>query len=253
MKAEYRRRIYHQYLSTNHAAAVPATVSALTSRKAYLERIIRSTFPEREDAFILDLGCGYGALVHFARRLGFGRTTGIDGSPEQVAVAADLGIEGVKHGDIWAELSGRTGSSLDAVVCFDVLEHLDRDELVSLADEAFRVLKPGGRWIIHMPNAVSPFFGRIRYGDITHELALTQTSLGQLVFSAGFSGLDCRDDPIAVHGAKSAIRWCLWGVIRLMLIGYLAVETGNLDFRQPLTQNLLAVAWKRSDSSACVR
>ena len=38
-----------------------------------------------------------------------------------------------------------------------------------------RALKPGGRWILHTANAESPFYGRVRYGDITHEQAFTQS------------------------------------------------------------------------------
>jgi SAM-dependent methyltransferase len=73
-------------------------------------------------------------------------------------------------------LNERPAGSLDAVIAFDVLEHFGRDELIPLVDAVHRVLRPGGRWIIHVPNGESPFFGSIRYGDLTHELAFTRQS-----------------------------------------------------------------------------
>ncbi len=49
---------------------------------------------------------------------------------------------------------------------------------------------------------------------------------------------------VVAHGLKSAVRWLLWRVIRMILRMYLAVETGDTGVRTILTRNLLAVAVK---------
>src|SRR5208337_4817517 len=95
---------------------------------------------------------------------------GMDGSLEQVAAANRLGIDGVREGDLRESLAAMPDASRDAVLAFDVIEHFRKYELLSFVDEVHRVLRPGGRWIIHCANGESPFFGRIRYGDFTHEM-----------------------------------------------------------------------------------
>ncbi len=63
-------------------------------------------------------------------------------------------------------LQDTPNASLDVVIAFDVIEHFTKTEMISLVDEVHRVLKPSGRWVIHMPNAESPFGSRILFGDL---------------------------------------------------------------------------------------
>ncbi|GAB4355485.1 MAG: hypothetical protein Kow006_21850 [Gammaproteobacteria bacterium] len=240
----YRQRIYSSYVQGRQNTLAPSSREDLRPREPYLKNLIRKHFPADRSATVLDLGCGHGALIHFLRESGYRNVSGIDGSPEQVAVARRLGIEGVEEGDLREVLKAQGTASLDVVVAFDVIEHFKREELLAFADEVLRVLKPGGRWIVHVPNGESPFFGRIRYGDLTHEMAFTSVSLGQLVLSSGFSDLRCYEDQPVVHGVKSRIRWVLWKMVRSGLRLYLAAETGDIGREAIFSQNLLAVAFK---------
>jgi hypothetical protein len=125
-----------------------------------------------------------------------------------------------------------------------VIEHFTRDELLGFVDQILRVLRSEGRWIIHTPNGESPFSGRMRYGDLTHELAFTRTSICQLLHSSGFSKVQCFEDAPVPHGLNSAIRWVVWKVIRSGLRVYLAVETGDTAGDAIFSQNFLIVAEK---------
>ncbi|MEE3331772.1 MAG: class I SAM-dependent methyltransferase, partial [Myxococcota bacterium] len=147
------------------------------------------------------------------------------------------------QGDLLPSLKERPAESLDAVLAFDVLEHFGRDELIPLVDAVHRVLRPGGRWLIHAPNGESPFFGSIRYGDLTHELAFTRLSLSQLMLASGFSSLDAFEDEPVVHGMKSAGRGAMWALLRAAMRIYTAAETGETS-GHVFTRNLLAVAIK---------
>jgi methionine biosynthesis protein MetW len=97
---------------------------------------------------VLDVGCGdgarYGARLHDS-----GVTVhGVDISSVAVAEARKRGIDarvscldsGLPYPD----------ASFDAVICLEVLEHLVNPETV--AREIRRVLKPGGRALISVPN-----------------------------------------------------------------------------------------------------
>ena len=240
----YRTRIYTHYVQARTQALAPETLAGLAPRAPSLRRLVREHFPADRHAAVLDLGCGHGALLHFAREAGYTNLRGVDGSPQQVAAARRLGIEGVAEGDLRDTLAALADASLDVVVAFDVIEHFTRDELLPFVDQVHRVLKPGGRWIIHVPNGESPFGSRMRYWDLTHELAFTRTSLGQLLLSSGFADVRCFEDAPVVHGAKSALRWLLWKGFRGVLRLYIAAETGDAGGAHIFSQNLLAVAVK---------
>lgn len=240
----YRGRIYGQYVNARLEALAPTTLDGLRPRAAYLRKLIRNHFPTDRDATIIDLGCGHGVLLHFAREAGYRNLEGIDRSFEQVAAARRLGIDGVSEGDLMEAVSSMADASRDAVITFDVLEHFKKNELLPFVDEVWRVLRSGGRWIIHAPNGESLFCGRIRYGDFTHEVAFTWESISQLLLSSGFAHVKCYEDAPARHGIKSAIRGILWQGIRVGLRLWLMVETGETGRDAIFSQNLLAVAFK---------
>jgi cyclopropane fatty-acyl-phospholipid synthase-like methyltransferase len=238
---KYRERIYQYYVTAMEKDRA-ITRDSLRSRQPYLLQVIRHHFPRDQKARILDLGCGHGALLHLCRLEGYDRVSGVDCSSQQVAKARALGIEGVEQGDLLTTLYSIPDASQDVVISFDVLEHFSKEELLPLIDEVRRVLSPQGRWIIHVPNGESPFQGRIRYGDFTHENVFTQSSLAQVLLASGFSDVRCFEDKPIVHGLKSLLRRVLWSGIRAGLLIYLAAETGSFDRGAILTQNFLAVA-----------
>lgn len=242
----YRERVYKKYISGRNKKLAPENIEDLKSREFYIRKLISDHFPKNKDSKILDLGCGYGAIIHFAHKLGYKNISGVDGSSEQVEAAQRLGIEGVRSGDLFQTLINLTGSSYDCLICFDVIEHFNRNELIELIDQVYRVLKPGGRWIIHTPNGESPFFGRIMYGDLTHELAFTRTSIAQLLLSSGFTKVKSFEDQPIPHGVKSSFRWFLWKIIRSILRFYIAVETGDTAKDAIFSQNFLTVVEKKN-------
>ena len=242
--ADYRETLYRHYVHGRKHSLAPETVHGFKPRERYLNRLIHEHFPENRNASILELGCGHGALVYFARLKGYSSITGCDRSPQQVAEARRLGIEGIFEGDAIPIMRSMGDESLDAVIAFDLIEHLTKEELIGFAAAIRRVLRRGGRWIIHVPNGESPFVGRIRYGDFTHEQAFTRESLSQLLFAIGFSQVDCHEDSPIPSGARGVLRWAIWKVIRGMLRLYLAAETGSGGKENIFTQNLLVVAVK---------
>jgi cyclopropane fatty-acyl-phospholipid synthase-like methyltransferase len=239
----FRERIYANYTAATCAPLAPDTLDGLAPRAAHLTRMVKAHFPADRNARILELGCGHGALIHFARQMGYANIEGVDGSSAQVAAARRLGIGGIREGQLMEALAAAADASYDAVILFDVLEHLTRDEVIDAIDAIARVLKKGGRLILHVPNGASPFGTLMIYSDFTHEVAFTPESLTQLFLASGWTRVDCSEDPPAVHGAASFVRAVLWRGIRAILRFYLAVETGSRR-HDVLTQNLFAVAVK---------
>ena len=101
---------------------------------------------------VLDLGCGYGGrTVYYAERCAAAHVTGIEISAEVVdrcrrfAKARD--VENVGFEVAFAEELPFSDSSFEAVVSYDVLEHVA--DPVKAISEISRVLEPGGdAWLV---------------------------------------------------------------------------------------------------------
>lgn len=241
----YRKRIYDRYAEAG-SADIPfeRPEEAAQGLLDMLRRVVTDHFPENRDAAIIDLGCGPGLLVHVARDAGYRNVSGVDISPQQVEAAKRLGIDGIRQGDVMETLAGLAPASQDAVLSFDVLEHMSRDELIGLIDAVYKVLKPGGRWIVHTCNAEAPFFGRVRYGDLTHEQGFTAASLNQVMIASDFSTVRCFEDTPVPGRLKGTIRWLMWKIVRLPALVWLIAESGPAARHAILSQNLLAVIEK---------
>lgn len=239
---DYRRRLLAQYVTTH--ASVGDAVAGLARRRPYLDRLVRAHFPANRDAAVLDLGCGHGAVLWAARRAGYTNLAGVDASPEQVAAARNLGILGVRQGDLTPALAETASASQDVVILFDLFHYFAPAEQFALADEVRRVLKPGGRWILHVPNGEALFGARMRYWDYLATGAFTRASLAQILSTCGFTDVTCFEDAPAVHGATSALRWLAWKLVRAVGRFALAAETGETGAEAIFSQCLLAVAIK---------
>lgn len=239
---DYRQRLNDAYLSTHFGRIRTPDLVGIRRDFPFFRRHFLPHLPRDERSQILDLGCGYGSMLYTLRRHGYSNVAGVDISPEQVQLASRLGIEGVVQADLLAHLRTRP-AAYDVILAIDVLEHFSKSELIDVVDAVAAALRPGGRFIVHTVNAESPFFGRLRYGDLTHELALTSRSIGQLLRLGGFEAVAVYEIAPAVHGVSSAARRAVWGGLRGLLGLYLAAETGTIR-GHILSQNLVAVAVK---------
>ncbi|MFZ5917498.1 MAG: class I SAM-dependent methyltransferase [Chloroflexota bacterium] len=116
---------------------------------------------------VLDAGCGVGMYVAaFAR---YAQSVyGVDLDPEKVALVARQGLDVLVAS---VEALPFAGASFDAVLSHEVMEHVG-DDHAALA-EAVRVLKPGGRLAVFVPNRLYFFEthgcfwrGRYHFGNI---------------------------------------------------------------------------------------
>lgn len=110
---------------------------------------------------LLDIGCGRGEIVFFAAHHK-ATAIGIDYS----AAAVDLALEArskqpssIAKRSSFNVMNAKSlefkPNTFDWVVMTDVVEHLYKDELEQVYSEVFRVLKPGGKLVIHTePNKI---------------------------------------------------------------------------------------------------
>ncbi|MGO9781531.1 MAG: class I SAM-dependent methyltransferase [Streptosporangiaceae bacterium] len=230
-----RERLYGTYAS-QHAGCGDGEAAALIYR-----RDIRPALPPPASGPVLDIGCGQGQLVKLMLADGY-EAAGIDVSPEQVALAQAAGLDQIEQGDYRALLEARAGQ-LAAVTATDVLEHLTKAEVLDTFDRIANALLPGGVFVARVPNAASPFAGRIRYGDFTHESSHTARSVRQVAATSGLAVVAVRPCPPVAHGLLSAARAVVWKSVSASCKVALAAETGT--FRGHIvTQNLTFAARK---------
>ncbi len=237
----FRDRLYRSY-SSGHIQLTPERLPAILPQgEPYLRRVLKRWVPPTRSIRILDLGCGFGALLHLLRKLGYSNLSGVDVSSEQVKLAHTLGLDFVVCGEIRDTLLQMGDGSVDLVFAFDVLEHLTRPELLEMGDLVHRVLAPGGKLIVHVPNASGIFSGVIRYGDLTHEIAFTPQSLSQFGNACGLKVVAIAEDDPVPHGMVSALRWLIWKVGTLPLRFLYLSEYPQKLADVILSQNMLCV------------
>lgn len=224
---DYRQKVYDHYVTTSQRRLSPSDVGGFEERAPCLGLIIRRHFPHDRESAILELGCGHGAFTHFNLQAGYCNVMGVDISAEQVNEAHRLGIENIYRGDLLEAIKQMPSESWDVVIAYDVIEHFTKDELMPFGEEVMRVMRPGGKWILHTPNGEGLFGMRAQYWDYTHMTGFTRNSLTQFLRTVGLSQVSCYEDRIVTHGIKSALRLAVWTAVRFGLRVILAAETGD--------------------------
>ncbi|MDO8989270.1 MAG: class I SAM-dependent methyltransferase [Sideroxyarcus sp.] len=237
----FKDALYKSYVST-HIAHRKGLVDAskLRCQSSGFRQHFGNHLPTDKSAQIADLGCGSGGLVWWLQHSGFVNSKGVDGSPEQVALAHQLGIDGITLGDVFEFLDKETGYSV--LFARDLIEHFDKQSVFDFLNKCFAALSPGGQLVLQIPNAESPYFGRVRYGDFTHELAFSASSISQLLGAVGFTGIEVHPWRPAITGTKSLIRYIAWRLIEPLLKLPIYIESGGGN--RIVTMNLIAVARK---------
>jgi 2-polyprenyl-3-methyl-5-hydroxy-6-metoxy-1,4-benzoquinol methylase len=181
---DYRERIYENYATNFQDLSL--SFDEANSRawgKAY-HHYFRGWLPTDKSASIVDIACGGGKLLHFFQELRYGDVRGVDLSPEQVRIARQV-VPNVTEENVLDYLGNNLGA-FDLITGLDIIEHLNKSEVMQLLDATFAALKPGGRLILQTPNSDSPWGMAIRYGDFTHEVCFNANVLTRLLALTGF-------------------------------------------------------------------
>ena len=116
---------------------------------------------------LVDIGTGRGELLALAMQSGAARAIGLEYSEAAVALAhrtlAAQRVDGAQVLLADARAIPLDDGTADLVTLLDVVEHLSPDELARALREARRILRPGGRVVVHT------FPNRLVY-DVTYRL-----------------------------------------------------------------------------------
>lgn len=129
----------------------------LGMQKRTSKEVIEDLLP-LEGATVVDVGCGNGAMTRLLTRKG-AHVTGIEVSPRQLARARavdPVGDEQYMQG--LAEELPVSRRSIDIVIYFNSLHHVDSNGMSEALKEASQILKHGGVLYVAEPLPEGPYF-----------------------------------------------------------------------------------------------
>jgi SAM-dependent methyltransferase len=156
---------------------------------AYFEaELVRAGIDSKDKPRLLEIGFGNGGFAGYVLSKGadyFGTELNVT----LIERARQFGYS-VFPGSIKDATDAIGRGTVDAIVAFDVLEHLDTEAIRALLDDALQLLKPGGVFLARVPSGDSPFGRAIFHGDLTHITALGSAAVEQLALQTGYEVLD---------------------------------------------------------------
>ena len=184
-----------------------------TAQKAKLDYICRK-LRLRPGMRLLDMGCGWGALIiHAASHYGV-EALGLTVSPEQADVARrrirQAGVDRRCRVEVEDFFAWREPEGFDRVTSVGAAEHVPESRFKDYFRLAFASLRPGGQFLHHaitrtpsVPDRPGRSFNH-RYVFPDHFLA----SIGQTLGAAEAVGFEVRDiESLREHYALTIIQW----------------------------------------------
>jgi ubiquinone/menaquinone biosynthesis C-methylase UbiE len=134
------------------------------------------------DQRVLEIGAGY---CEFINNIQVGHKTALDINPD-IRIYAAPGVNIVLNSA--SRMSAVGDNSADVVFASNFFEHLTRDEIVATFREVYRVLAPGGRFMVLQPNI--RFCARDYWMFFDHVTAIDDRAFVEALEINGFETLE---------------------------------------------------------------
>jgi len=145
----------------------------------------------KKDSYILDVGCGRGEWLELLKQNNI-TAKGLDLNSLMAVKAQALGLDAVNE-DVISYLKKQPQNSIDAVTGFHIVEHLPFEVMITMLQEALRVVKSGGLVIFETPNPENILVGaHYFYNDPTHKNPLVPVTMEFILQYIGFSNVEIK-------------------------------------------------------------
>jgi len=247
MEKDYRKQIYEKYITNQFSQAVDVSEieKEYDLQELYFIKNYLKYMPIDKAAKIIDVGCGMGAFLNFCKNQGYTNILGIDLSEENVEFCKNQGLNAVKV-NMFEYLQDRK-ETFDCIVCSDVVEHLDRQDvfaLLTIMRNALISSSKTGNVLIKVPNMSNPYVGPASLSiDFTHMYIFTELSLKQVLTTIGFSDVTIVGTDIYVR--KNITNFLAKQIARLLCFElYLKSWIFGRKSIKIFQKNILAIAKK---------
>lgn len=155
---------------------------------------------------VLEIGFGNGSFAAYMNDIGC-KYVGTELIPELVERGREKGFS-VFQGTIGVNEEETFNSHFDLIVAFDVIEHMEIQDIIQFMGSAKAMLRPNGRLLARVPSGDSPFGRALFHGDLTHLTCLGSSAITQLAQMSEFKVLRIASPalPLRGVGAKRSLR-----------------------------------------------
>jgi SAM-dependent methyltransferase len=239
MELEPYEQFYYSFQTEGRGLTKAEDLTRAFERQAAVyDELIGPLLPQCGTA--LDVACGYGNMLFYFQKHGL-IASGFDFDQNQVALARSIGLD-ARCGDLSTELKGL--SALDVISAMDVIEHLKKNDAVSLLRDIYAALSSKGMLLLRCPCADGLTGAHDVFNDMTHRWGATSVVVGQMLRAIGFKRVDLIDITLPRYptGLRSKLR-----ARRIRLTRRLAGSCLRLLAVKPpaiWSNSVIAVAWK---------
>ena len=171
----------------------------MRNRRKVLDLTLRHLPKAKLGSSLLDLGCGNGYFLSYARNAGWD-VVGVDLDPKAVSVATQNGLD-VRLGSI--DIIDSSKEQFDVITLSHVIEHVHQP--IDVLNACYKLLKPGGFLWIETPNIESEghrIFGRYWRGlePPRHLVLFTYKSLLNTLTKVGYAEVELQPYRLQCEG-----------------------------------------------------
>ncbi len=197
-----RKRFNEDYFESIYAPSNILTPEDYENSVKVFDADYDNFLPRSRDAKILDIGCGAGHFLYYLKKKGYSHYLGIDSSQSQINFCKKNITSNVELADVFDFLKN-IENEFDAISMNGVLEHILKEYVMKLLEMIYKSLKSKGILLCRVPNLSNPFAIDSRYRDFTHECGFTEKSIYQVIYVAGFRGINIRAPQFHSRSLKS--------------------------------------------------
>lgn len=233
-------KLYSNYLSTHPFYS--SKIQDIEGSYRLFRANVLKFLPKNKHASILDVGCGTGHFLSFLKEQGYKNYLGVDISKEQIDYCKKHITKNVHLIQDLKNFLKNKKDSFDFVIMNDVVEHLEKADIVDAISLIRNCLREKGKFLTRTVNLKNRWGMAVRYMDFTHTVGFTEESIRQVMLASGFQIVLINKEIHPIHDIKSFLRVALKSLFELFYrLEYIASFGG---FNPNLSNMLIVVGEK---------
>lgn len=235
-----RNKVYDNYLTT-HPFYSSNSLNLDGSFRFFNTNYLKF-LPLNKTARILDIGCGLGHFLAYVKSNNYNNFLGVDISKEQIDHCRKHITKNAQLINNLSAFLKENKDSFDFILMNDVVEHIEKEEIINTLSLILESLKKNGVVIIRTVNLKNRWGTAVRYMDFTHTTGFTEESIRQVMLTAGFKNVSLVSEVHPAYDIKSFIRVFLK---RLFEFVYRLEYIASFGAFNPMLSNMLIAVGRK--------